>query len=102
MFRPSTAPRWKMAISSLRRVLAAAAARPRNDGANPSDSIAIAPDFRKTLRFMRPSFAVSMALELRRPDPECKFSGAGHVGRQCDARHVAGRESRREVHARDE
>jgi len=52
MLRPSTAPRWKIAINSLRRAPTAAAARPRNDGAKPSDSIAIAPDFKKTLRFM--------------------------------------------------
>ena len=33
MLSPSTAPRWKMAMSSLRRVPAASAVRARNDGA---------------------------------------------------------------------
>jgi hypothetical protein len=50
MLRPSTAPRWKMATRSFRRDVAASAARVRNDGENPSYSIAAAPDFMKTLR----------------------------------------------------
>src|SRR5258705_7707362 len=37
-------------MTSLRRAVTAAAARPRNDGAKPSESIAIAPDLRKMRR----------------------------------------------------
>src|SRR4051812_38255674 len=50
MLRPSTAPRWKMAISSRLRAVAASAARARNAGAKPSDTIAIAPDLMKRRR----------------------------------------------------
>src|SRR4030095_9853382 len=50
MLRPSTAPRWKIAISSFCRDAVAAAVRARNDGANPIVTIAIAPDFRKIRR----------------------------------------------------
>src|SRR5262245_33030919 len=50
MFSPSTAPRWKMAINNRRRPDVAAAVRARNDGAKPSDSIVMAPDFRNMRR----------------------------------------------------
>src|SRR5690349_2587073 len=50
MLRPSTAPRWKMAISKRRRGNTAAAARVRKPGANPSDIIARAPDLRNRRR----------------------------------------------------
>src|SRR5262245_4778440 len=50
MFRPSTAPRWKTAIRSRLRAVAPSATRARNDGAKPSDTIAIAPDFTKMRR----------------------------------------------------
>src|SRR4051794_4436587 len=50
MLRPSSAPRWKTAISRRLRPSDAAAARVRNAGAKPSDSIAAAPDLMKTRR----------------------------------------------------
>src|SRR5258708_22037117 len=61
MFRPSTAPRWKIAISVLRLPpvielsVSAAIARSRNAGAD-NDTLTLAsampPDLRKNLRFM--------------------------------------------------
>src|SRR5688500_1222594 len=71
MFSPSTAPRWKIAIRTLRRPPAAFASRPittrsRNDGAEsdmPKLAIAILPDFRKTLRFIT---SLLLPLKLRR------------------------------------
>jgi len=52
MLRPSTAPRWKMVISSFLRVAVpvADAVRARNDGANPIVTMAIAPLLRNTRR----------------------------------------------------
>src|SRR5512144_735333 len=99
MFKPSTAPRWKIAIRSLRRDPTAAAARPRNDGAKPSDSMAIAPDFRNTLRFIWAS--KSETLKFRRSKPQREIVWR-RIGRQRDSRHVSRRDARREVHAADE
>src|SRR5450631_3729833 len=48
--RPSTAPRWKIAISCLERPDAATAVRAMNDGAKPRLTNANAPFFRNTLR----------------------------------------------------
>src|SRR5258705_4173620 len=61
MFRPSTAPRWKIAISVLRLPpviafsVSPAIARSRNAGADndtPTLASAMPPDLRKNLRFM--------------------------------------------------
>src|SRR5688572_32761910 len=83
MLRPSTAPRWKIATSSRFRASAASAARARNEGAKPSDSIAIPPDFTK----MR---LESMVCSL--PFLECRAADgrglrAGHLLRDIHARH---------------
>src|ERR1051325_9933959 len=143
-----------MAMSSLRRAPTAAAARPMNAGANPSDSIAIAHDVRNTRLFItapatratktiatktiatkdtkmflfpctrtawcpEKSFLCvlrgyrlcghrrlrgdsSMSLELGRPDLQRELLRRRQRGRQRDAGHVAGRQARREVHARHE
>ena len=48
--RPSTAPRWKIAISCFERPEAATAVRAMNDGAKPRLTKANAPFFTKTRR----------------------------------------------------
>src|SRR5687767_9155559 len=85
MLRPSTAPRWKIAMSSRRRPVAASAVRARNDGAKPSDSIVIAPDFRKMRREVMASLP-STTLEFR----------------ATDLRGALRRQLLRDVHARDQ
>src|SRR5947207_1623677 len=84
MLRPSTAPRWKMAMSVLRRPLGATdspcakAVRFKNDGALPtSPTLASATllCFRNSLRFITSSLFNStqenlLPLELRRADDE--------------------------------
>ena len=49
MFRPSAAPRWKIVISTLRRLAPAAAVRVTKPGAKPRLSSAI-PPFRSNTR----------------------------------------------------
>ena len=91
MLRPSTAPRWKIATRRRRRPAAAAAARARNDGAKPSDSMAIAPDFRKMRRmsWLHPGLATRLPcrLEFRAADLR---------------RALRPRQLLRDVHARDQ
>src|SRR5687767_2067928 len=67
MFNPSTAPRWKIAISSLRRAPAASTVRARNDGAKPSVTIANPLDFKNTRRVTM-VIPCLLLLELGRPD----------------------------------
>src|SRR5580765_8146162 len=68
MFKPSTAPRWKMATSVFRRPVAAASTvRARNDGAKPSVTMASPPFRMKTRReIIRPL----LFLEFRRAQHE--------------------------------
>src|SRR5678815_4199225 len=73
MFKPSTAPRWKIAINVLRRPLLAVwprIVRSRNPGAeSPAPTLANAtlPDLRKNLRFI---FISLLPLKLRSPQDE--------------------------------
>src|SRR4030095_3110821 len=80
MFKPSMAPRWKIAMIRRRRLVAAAAVRARNPGAKPSDSIAMAPDFRK----MRREVIALSPLEVGGGDEG--GGGAGQLRGQIDAR----------------
>src|SRR5262245_14441724 len=69
MLRPSTAPRWKIAISCfvLREAPAANAVRARNDGAKPRLTRANAPFFRKILR----EVMFLPSLKFRRAKEQC-------------------------------
>src|SRR5436305_7445634 len=92
MLRPSTAPRWKIAISCLARPLlpAANAVRERNDGAKPRLTKANAPFFRKIRRE-----TMSSPLEIRTPEDHRRRLGRGGN----DTFQPAFGQRHREIHA---
>src|SRR6516165_12168993 len=104
--KPSTAPRWKIAMSCFARPLPCAyAVRARNDGAKPRLTRANAPFFRKTRRDVIASQPLC-PLWWRALSPlELRLSQLHAVGlriRDDDATQLVAGERQPEVHAADE